>query len=158
MARKDISMTPAEIEAFLREPHILQVATLGPDGWPHLAAMWYVLVDGKVVFRSFSKSQKIVNLTRDPRLTVLIETGEAYAELRGVMIRGTAELTDDVDYVLEVYGRLAARYPMVRSEPVELSRQALEAAFGRYAAKNTAVAVVPERVTSWDHSKLGGAY
>ena len=159
MARKDITMNEAEIQEFLSSgAKVLEVATLGKDGSPHLAPMWFVMDDDKVVFRSFSKSQKIVNLMRDPRLTVLVETGNAYADLAGVMIKGTAKLVTDPDYVLKIYGGLAARYPMMGDSPVDLDDQALEAAFGRFAPKNTAVIVEPEKVTSWDHTKLGGAY
>ena len=159
MARKDITMTDAEIQEFLGSgAKILQVATLGKDGGPHLAPMWFAMDDGKVVFRSFTKSQKIVNLNRDPRLSVLVETGDSYDQLRGVMIRGTANLVTDPAYVLDIYGRLAARYPMVGDEPVELDHEALEQAFGRFAPKNTAVIVEPDKVSSWDHTKLGGAY
>lgn len=157
MARKDITMTPAEIQAFLESGTHLQVATIGRDGWPHVAPMWYVVDDGSVVFRSFTKSQKIVNLHRDQRLTVLLEDGERYEELRGVMIRGTARLVTDRDYVLGIYGRLAAKYAMV-GDPVELDPDALEAAFGRFAEKNTAVVVEPKSIVTWDHTKIGGGY
>jgi PPOX class probable F420-dependent enzyme len=159
MARKDISMTDAEVQEFLASgAKVLQVATIGRDGAPHLAPMWFVMDDGRIVFRSFTKSQKIVNLQRDPRLTVLVETGDTYETLRGVMIKGRAELVEDPDYVLEIYGRLGARYPFAGDTPVELEGDALEAAFGRFAPKNTAVVVVPDTVTSWDHTKLGGSY
>lgn len=151
-------MTDEELQAFFVEVSVLHVATIGRDGRPHLAPMWFVVDDGRLVFRSFSKSQKIVNLRRDPRLTVLLETGNAYEELRGAMIKGSARLVDDPEYVLGIYGKLAARYPMVGPEPVELSNEDLESAFGRFAAKNTAVVVAPESVASWDHRKLGGAY
>ena len=120
--------------------------------------MWYVMEDGKVVFRSFSKSQKIVNLTRNPNLTVLVETGDGYSQLQGVMIKGTARLIDDADYVLSIYGGLAAKYPMINDTPMELDATAIEAAFGRFASKNTAVVVEPVKVVTWDHTKLGGAY
>ncbi len=89
---------------------------------------------------------------------VLAETGNAYADLRGVMIKGTARLVTDPAYVLKIYGGLAARYPMVGDAPVDLDDDALEAAFGRFASKNTAVVVEPTKVTSWEHTKLGGAY
>jgi PPOX class probable F420-dependent enzyme len=158
MARKDITMSDTEILEFLHDARVLQVATIGGDGTPHLAPMWFVVEDGKIVFRSFSKSQKIVNLRRDPRLTVLVESGDAYEELRGVMIKGDARLITDPDQVLATYGRLAAKYAMVGPEPVELDPDALEAAFGRFAPKNTGVVVEPIKVTSWDHRKLGGAY
>jgi PPOX class probable F420-dependent enzyme len=158
MARKDITMSDTEILEFLEEARVLQVATIGKDGAPHLAPMWFVVDNGAIVFRSFTKSQKIVNLQRDPRLTVLAETGDVYEELRGVMIRGNARLLTDPAAVLATYGRLAAKYAMVGPEPVELDPDALEAAFGRFATKNTGVVVEPIKVTSWDHRKLGGAY
>lgn len=151
-------MTPDEIQGFLESGMTLQVATVGPDGAPHLAPMWYVMDGDRVVFRSFTKSQKIVNLRRDPRLTVLRESGEAYAELRGVMIKGTARLITDAGFVLAVYGRMAAKYAMVGDAPVDLDPESLEAAFGRFAAKNTAVVVEPLNIVSWDHTKLGGVY
>lgn len=158
MARKDISMTPEEATAFLNETAVLQVATVGKDGTPHMAPMWFVMEGDAIVFRSFTRSQKIVNLRRDPRLTVLAEDGDAYGELRGVMIKGEARLIDDPAYVLALYGRLAAKYTLIGEGPVELSGEELEDAFGRAATKNTAVVVEPIKVASWDHRKIGGGY
>ena len=161
MARKDISLTPEEQADFLEAGMTLIVTTLDRRGQPHVAPMWYFLDQGRVVFRSFTKSQKIVNLRRDPRITVLVETGIAYAELKAVMIQGNARLIDGADdpkYLLESYRHLAAKYPMIGPDPIELDETALEAAFGRFAPKNTAVIVEPTRVVSWDHAKLGGGY
>lgn len=161
MARKDITFTPQETEDFLAEGRTLIVTTIGRDGHPHTAPMWYFVEDGRIVFRSFTKSQKIVNLRRDPRITVLVECGDAYSQLQAVMITGTAILIDgaqDPQYVLESYRRLAAKYPMIGADPVELEPDALEQAFGRFVPKNTAVVVEPQRVASWDHTKLEGSY
>ncbi len=158
MARKDITMTPEEIQEFLSGNTVLQVATVGKDGWPHVAPMWYVMDGERVVFRSFTKSQKIVNLKRNPKLTVLVESGDDYSQLRGVMIRAEAQLIDDPDYVLSIYGGLAAKYPMINDQPVVLEGEALQNTLGRFATKNTAVVVEPIKVISWDHTKLGGAY
>ncbi len=158
MARKDITMTPDEVQEFLASNKILQVSTVGGDGWPHLAPMWYVLDGDKIVFRSFTKSQKIVNLERNPKFTVLVETGDNYSQLQGVMIKGRARLVTDSNYVLSIYGGLAAKYPMINDAPIELAADALEAAFGRFASKNTAVVVEPDKMVTWDHTKLGGAY
>ncbi len=159
MTRRDITMTDREIATFLSEgARVLQLATIGKDGAPHQAPMWFTLDDDNIVFRSFTKSQKIVNLMRDPRLSVLVEAGDTYAQLRGVMIQGTANLITDPAYVLKIYGALAARYPTWGDEPVEMDEQSIENAFGRFAAKNTVVVVEQTRITSWDHAKLGGAY
>ncbi len=151
-------MTPDEVHEFLTVNTVLEVGTVGKDGWPHLAPMWYVMDGDRVVFRSFTKSQKIVNLQRNPKLTVLVETGDDYSQLRGVMIKAKAKLIDDPDYVVSVYGGLAAKYPMINDTPMVLEGEALENAFGRFAAKNTAVVVNPTKITSWDHTKLGGGY
>ena len=158
MARQDIAMSDTGVGEFLAGGHTIIVTSLGPDGWPHVAPMWYVMENGKVVFRSFTKSQKIVNLARDDRITVLLEEGELYPELRGVMIRGRARLIADPDYVLAVYGQMTGKYAFAGTEPVRLEGEALEQAFGRFASKNTAVVVDPVRVISWDHRKLGAAY
>ena len=151
-------MTPQEVQQFLSSNTVLEVATIGTDGWPHLAPMWYVMDNGNIVFRSFTKSQKIVNLQRNPKLSVLVETGDDYSQLQGVMIKGTARLVTDPDYVITIYGGLAAKYPMINDTPVELDAAALDAAFGRFAAKNTAVIVEPDKIITWDHTKLGVAY
>src|SRR2546421_12914345 len=96
MSRRDqIRMNDEEIRAFLEEQRTLQVATIDHDGWPHLVAMWYVLINDEVVFWTYAKSQKAVNLQRDPRLTCLVETGERYEELRGVQIKGRAVINED---------------------------------------------------------------
>lgn len=159
MARKDITMTPQEIHDFLAAPRTLQVVTLGRDGHPHAAPMWYVVRERAVWFRSFTRSQKIVNLTRDPRITVLAEDGIAYSELRGVMVQGRAELSTDPDTILDLYAEISRRYPMIDDELLpELSREAVTVTFGRFAEKNTAVRVVADRIVSWDHHKIGGGH
>src|SRR5579864_9465647 len=100
MSRRDlIRMNDEEIRAFLEEQRILQVPTIDHDGWPHLVAMWYVLINDQIVFWTYAKSQKAVNLRRDPRLTCLVETGERYDELRGVQIKGQAIISDDYETV-----------------------------------------------------------
>lgn len=150
MARTDISMTQAEIERLLDEGRSLQVATNGADGYPHLTTLWYYLVDGLVTFRSFTKSQRIVNLTRDPRITVLVETGETYDQLRGVMIQGRAELNADPHAVMATYLGVTRRM-----QGGDVTPDTVEALFGRFKHKNTVVTVHPEKVVSWDHRKGG---
>lgn len=151
-------MSDSEIRAFLEESHTLMVATLGPDGFPHVVPMWYFVLDGKVAFRSFTKSQKIVNLRRDPRLTVLAEAGSRYAGLRGVMIKGKARFVEDADTILDWYGEISGRYPHADGPAHRLTGEALQQAYGRFAPKNTGIVVEPIEVISWDHRKLGGAY
>ena len=152
-------MTQSEILDFLSEgSKVLQVATIGREGIPHLAPMWYVMDADRIVFRSFTKSQKIVNLVRDPRLSVLVEEGSAYADLRGLSIQAKAELVTEPGYIVDIYRKLVAKYPFFGEERTEMTADAAETAFGAFAPKNTAVIVNPMSIATWDHRKLGGAY
>jgi PPOX class probable F420-dependent enzyme len=148
VARPNIALTESEVVEFLHNGTNLQVATIGRDGCPHLTTLWYVVVDGLIAFRSFRKSQRVANLRRDPRLTVLIEDGDSVVNLRGVMIQGRARLVDDRDLVLRLYGEVTEKYEGMRVEP-----EGWDAVFGAWADNNIAVLVEPVRVATWDHTK-----
>ncbi len=152
MKRRDlIRMTDEEVRAFLEEGNTLQGATIGRDGFPHLVAMWYVLMDGEVAFWTYARSQKVVNLRRDPRLACLVEAGERYDELRGVQIKGYAVISDDRAVVQRVGEEIWKRHtgPLDESARKAVSMQG---------AKRVVVFVKPSEVISWDHRKLGGTY
>ena len=146
--RAQITMTDAETTTFLERSRIANLATLGRDGTPHLVAMWYGLIDGEIWFETKAKSQKAVNLRRDPRLTVLIEDGHTYDTLRGVSIEGHAEIVDDAESISKVGISVWERYTGPYSEEVKpLVDQMMN--------KRIAVRVAVDRVRSWDHRKLG---
>jgi PPOX class probable F420-dependent enzyme len=153
MNRRDqIRMSDEEIRAFLEEQRILQVASIDHDGWPHLVAMWYVVMHDQLVFWTYAKSQKAVNLRRDPRLTCLVETGVRYEELRGVQVKGRAIINDDRESVQRIGVTIYERYT---GGPLnEATRQVVLA----QAAKRVVVFVEPVEIVSWDHRKLGGGY
>ncbi|HEX8995135.1 MAG TPA: PPOX class F420-dependent oxidoreductase [Ktedonobacterales bacterium] len=151
MSRRDqIHMTEQEVASFIERGRSLAVATINPDGAPHMVAMWYTLVDGKIAFWTYAKSQKAVNLRRDPRLTCLLETGERYEELRGVQIHGVATLIADVEVVRTIGESVYRRYAAGALTPENLRTIAAQA------PKRVAVFVEPTSVVSWDHAKLGG--
>lgn len=149
-SRAAIALTPDEVDAFLREGRILVLVTLGPDGMPDPVPMWYLVeADGTVVMRTFAKSQKAVNLRRDPRFAALVEAGEGYAELRGVQLTGVVDLLDDPDLIADVVAGLAAKYEGVAAEHLP----AVRAAALERAGKQVALRLRVERVVSWDHGK-----
>jgi PPOX class probable F420-dependent enzyme len=150
--RDKIRMTDADVLTFIEERKSLQVATLNKDGSVHLTTLWFALVDGDIVFETFTKSQKIVNLKRDARITVLLEDGTEYSELRGVSISGRAVLHDDPELVHPL-----ALAVMRRNQP-QIPEDALDRAAKLMSSKRTAVVVKAERTVSWDHGKLGGTY
>ena len=152
MSRRDqIRMTDEEVAAFLEGGKTLQVATIGPEGAPNLVAMWYAVVDGKCAFWTYGKSQKVVDLRRDDRITCLVEDGDRYSELRGVELRGRGEIVEDRAAIDRIGEAVAAKY----TGPVDDNVRAGLAVVG---AKRVGIVVHPDRVISWDHHKLGGAY
>jgi len=152
MNRRDlIRMNDEEIRAFLEEQRIVQVASIDHDGWPHLVAMWYRLINDEVVFWTYAKSQKAVNLRRDARLTCLVEAGERYDELRGVQIKGQAIISEDRETVQRIGEAIWERYTGSLNDN---TRQMVAA----QAAKRVVVFVKPVEIVSWDHRKLGGGY
>ncbi|HEX8004306.1 MAG TPA: TIGR03618 family F420-dependent PPOX class oxidoreductase [Mycobacteriales bacterium] len=154
--RPEIVMTDAEVREFLANGRVAVLATSGPDGVPDPLPMWYVVADGgELLMRTFAKSQKAVNLRRDPRAAVLVEGGEAYADMRGVQLTGRVETFDGVEELLDLGAALAVKYLGVRPEDVPAGR---EAARARGVAGFVGLRFVPERVVSWDHAKLGGRY
>jgi PPOX class probable F420-dependent enzyme len=149
MPRTRVNMAPQEIMPFIAEQRDLQVASIGQDGTPHLATMWFAVIDGQICFGSFTKSQKIRNLRRDPRLACLVSTGSDYRDLRGVSIAGIARIVDDPEQV--------ARHSVTisrRNQPSE-SLEALIAAAQSTARRRSLVFVEPVRIASWDHTRLG---
>ncbi|MEU7831142.1 MULTISPECIES: pyridoxamine 5'-phosphate oxidase family protein [unclassified Nonomuraea] len=146
--RARIAMSGDEVTAFLEGARKLQLATINPDGTPHLVTMFYGLDEGRIVFWSYAKAQKVRNLERDPRVSCLIETGEDYNELRGVLLYGEAKRIDEPEQVLAVGMKVTRR--MTPDVPDELLRPYVEQT-GR---KRVAYLVERTKVVSWDHRRL----
>jgi PPOX class probable F420-dependent enzyme len=146
--RSQIVMTDEEIAAFLQRTRTATIATLGPTGVPHLVAMWFAVVDGQVWFETKAKSQKVVNLRRDARISCLVEAGETYDALRGVALEGRGVLVEDPDALWQVGVSLWERYYGPYSEDCRPLVQAI-------LHNRVAVRIDVERTRSWDHRKLG---
>ncbi len=158
MSRRDqIVMTADEVDAYLQSKLTIVINSIGRDGVPHPAPMWFAVEDdGAIVMTTFTKSQKIQNLKRDPRVTLLLEDGTVYAELRGVIFHGTVELQEDVDAVVSILTAIGRRGNGGGSS--NALTEAEQAGLRAQAEKRTAMRVRPTKVVSWDHRKLGGVY
>ncbi len=155
MPRPDLSMTRADVLALLEEGHTGVLSTLDRHGYPHSVGIYYVPVaDGarlELQTWVYAKSQKAVNVARDPRASLLVEHGEPYVDLRGALVRGSARVERDPDLVLDLGKKIYDRYflprtrvPLEEGPLVDIERQA---------RKRAALIIVAERVASWDHSR-----
>lgn len=146
--RSQITMTDDEVATFLVQQRTATMATLGPTGAPHLVAMWYAVIDGQVWFETKARSQKAVNLRRDPRITCMVEEGETYDALRGVSLEGTGVIVEDPDALWEVGVSVWERYNGPYTDEVKPLVEFM-------LNKRIAVRIDVDRVRSWDHRKLG---
>ena len=155
MSRRDqIKLSDDELLELLDGERVAVVSSLGPRGWPHSMPLWFVPRAGEIWIWTYAKSQKVRNLERDPRATLLIETGTEYVELRGIQIEAEAELIRDPERVAEFGAELTVRY----SEGVDSVEGDAAEALRAQAAKRIAIRFRPIRVATWDHRKLGGTY
>lgn len=155
MSRRDeIKLSPEEQRELLESERVVVVGTHGPRGWPHLMPLWYVVRDGEIWVWTYAKSQKVRNLERDPRATLLVEAGTEYQELRGIQIEAEAELIRDTGRVLDFAKQLTVRY----TEGIESVEGDAAAALQAQAPKRVAIRFQAARTATWDHRKLGGTY
>jgi PPOX class probable F420-dependent enzyme len=141
-------MTEEERLALLDEERVVVVTSLGPRGWPHSMPMWFVVREGELWIWTYGSSQKVRNLERDPRATLLVEAGDTYDQLRGVMVEAEAELIRDYDRVVELGRELGGRYAPGAAGPEA------EAALEAQARKRVGIRFAPRRTVTWDHRKL----
>jgi PPOX class probable F420-dependent enzyme len=146
--RGQITMTDEEIKDLLDGARSMTLASIGADGTPHLVAMWFAILDGEIYFETKAKSQKAVNLRRNPAVSCLVEDGATYEDLRGVAIEGTAEVIDDPDLLWRVGVSVWERYTGSYSDDVKPFVEVM-------LNKRVAVKVTATRTRSWDHRKLG---
>lgn len=166
-------MTREEIDGFVAESRTMILCSIGKDGVPHPMPMWYgVEPQGVIVMTTFTKSQKILNLERDPRVSLLVEAGEQYAELQGVVLYGAAELVRETPAVLDILAQVTARSAVTQGAARSAGSQsaarsagtasvdspALRAGLEATARKRTGIRVRPTTIVSWDHRKLAGVY
>jgi len=147
--RRQIQLSPDEQAAFFREQRKAALATLDQHGFPHVVAMNYFAEDGAFYMTSYAKAQKVVNIRRNPKVALMIEKGDSYAELRGVMVRGRCEIIEGAEAVRAAFTGMAEARGTTPSRPSDA---------GDSAPKRVVLKVTPEKITSWDHSKLGGRY
>ena len=145
--QSQIKMSPEERDAYLKQARTMTLCTIDKDGYPHAVAMAFMVKDSCVYMTSFRKAQKVVNIRRNPKVAVMVESGIKYNELRGVMIRGRCEIIDDADEVWKVMREIREFQEGGAPPPANAVVQ-------ERAKKRSILKIIPEKISSWDHSKL----
>ena len=147
--RQQIQLTPDEQTAFLKEPNKASLATIDKDGFPHVVAMGFLAKDGAIYMTSYAKAQKVLNIRRNPKVAVMVESGKNYGDFRGVLLRGLCEIIEDPPIVERTMRELAGNQAGSSGPP----KGAITSA-----PKRALLKITPQKVSSWDHTKLGGKY
>ena len=145
-------MTETEVAEMLAAHNKVQLATNGPDGFPHLVTMYYVMMDGQITFWTYRTSQKALNLGRDPRISCLVEVGNEYFDLKGVLVQGITRRIEDPAVILEIGRGITGTF----TDPTAMATDAVTDYVEHAARKRFGYAVEPSKVISWDHTKLLG--
>ncbi|MEO6027693.1 MAG: pyridoxamine 5'-phosphate oxidase family protein [Candidatus Binatia bacterium] len=153
MKKRDaIQLTDAERRTYLQAALTIILVTVGSDGYPHAVPMWFVIDDdGTVYMTTYGPSQKVLNVRRNPRVALLVESGVRYEELKGVLLRGDAEVVEDEALCVEILTKIHAKHAGGLASGVEDVMKA-------QARKRIVLKIAPKRIASWDHRKLAGAY
>ena len=153
MKKRDaIQLTDAERRTFLRAASTIILVTIGSDGYPHAVPMWFVIDDdGTVYMTTYGPSQKVLNVRRNPRVALLVESGARYEDLKGVLVRGDAEVVEDEALCVDILTKIHTKHAGGLASGVEDVMKA-------QARKRVVLKIAPQRIASWDHRKLAGAY
>ncbi len=132
------------INQLMSQSKILNLATISQNGTPHLVPMWFVLDDKlQINFTSYYKSQKIVNLQRDNRIVVMVESGIVYEELKGITIEGIAKIDNNKKLITQTVNAITKKYGIYRTA----------SDIDNMIYKRVNVKINPKKITSWDLSK-----
>ncbi len=153
--RNQIEFSEEEISEYLIKSRTMILVSNGKDGYPHPMPMWYAIDDKKCIYMTtFRKSQKVKNLRKDPKAALLIESGDAYQELKSLIIYTNVELIEEVEAVKDILEQIALQ----RGDMQENANEDIREGMMKTAEKRIGMKFKPKRIVSWDHSKLGGVY
>jgi nitroimidazol reductase NimA-like FMN-containing flavoprotein (pyridoxamine 5'-phosphate oxidase superfamily) len=140
-----IAMTTDERDAFLAAERTCRVASVGPEG-PHVTPLWFAWDGTCLWLTSVVQSQRFADLRRDGRVSVVVDAGHDFMELRGVEIRGTAEAVGEVPRTGEPVAEL--------DEPERIFAAKYADGRMRHDGRHAWLRITPHKVVSWDFRKM----
>jgi hypothetical protein len=141
-----IAMTPQELDEFLRTERTCRVATIGADG-PHATPLWFGWDGTDVWLYSITRSKRWADLQRDPRISVVVDSGNDYLELRGVEVMGTVEQVGEVP-------RTGVPDERLSDLETHFAQKYMGSAEMFHDGRHAWLRVVPNKIASWDFRKL----
>ena len=112
-------MTDQEVQAFLdTKPGWIILSTIGPNGYPHSVPIGYFRLGDDIYLGCRDGTQKVKNITRNPKVSLTLESGSSRQDIKGVLIQGDAVVYTDPENALRL-SRAAARLRGVAEEALD---------------------------------------
>ncbi len=142
-----LAMSAEERDAFLVAERTCRVASIGADGSPHVTPLWFAWDGAALWLTSIVRSQRWTDLQRDNRVSVIVDAGDPFTELRGVELRGVAEVVGEVPRTGEPVAEL--------DEPERIFGAKYVGGTMRHDGRHAWIRVTPAKIVSWDFRKIG---
>ena len=122
-----MAMTQAEIDNFLLGVHLARVATVRPDGRPHVVPVWYLWEEGRFYFETARKAVKANNLRNNPHIAITVDVTAGGLRLKYVILEGQATLIEDNGMARQIAERIYSRYVGVEGLQTPTVQEMLDA-------------------------------
>jgi PPOX class probable F420-dependent enzyme len=148
---KSLHLSRDEVWQTLEGAHTGIFTSLRRDGVPIALPVWFVVIDQRVYVSGPAHRKKFARVRRDPRVSFLVESGERWAQLRGVHLTGRARIVTEPDLLARVSDALHAKYDAFRTPRPAMPDSTRVA----YETEATTIEIMPdERILSWDNGRL----
>jgi nitroimidazol reductase NimA-like FMN-containing flavoprotein (pyridoxamine 5'-phosphate oxidase superfamily) len=154
---RDAALTAAELDGLMTDAKVMRIASIGPGTRINLTPMWFGWAGGCVY--TYGRGQKVVNLRREPSVTVLVDRNERFVELTGAMLQGRATVLETAEdeaadpHLEEVRVLMGKKYAGYHPTPATDGQPLASTAAGR---TRRWIRVDIDKALTWDNAKLFG--
>ena len=138
-------MTPEERDEYLSTQRTCRVATVRSDGTPHVSPLWFVWDGDHLWLNSIVASQRWRDVDAHPSVSIVVDDGDDFGELRGVELSGRAEPVGEAPRTGEPHVELEI--------PEQLFGEKYGGGQFRYDGRHAWLRVTPAKIVSWDFRK-----
>ena len=136
-------MTDQEVKAFLdTKPGWIVLSTIGRQGYPHSVPLGYFRLGDDIYIGCRAGTQKVKYIERNPKVSLLLESGSTRQDIKGVLIQGHATVHTAPETRLRL-SREAARLRGVAEDALPHEPR----------PGVVYIQVEPRRIISWDYGR-----
>ncbi len=148
--RQYVAMSEQEIWRFLEAKTKIFAAFPMADGFPHVSPVWFCVIDGRIYLRTHDYKIKAF-LAQSGKVCCSADEGELYRDLKGVIIWGRSRIVTEGWLIDKIEEIMTEKYKRQQWRGSEMPKEWVAE---RRRERRAFIEVVPEKVSSWDNSKI----